>query len=76
MSKGFFKTKYRIMFAYENEKRAGYVVFQKGFMGIWMPARMTEISKEGDRITLHERDAYFKTEEEAKEFIERINTIL
>lgn len=72
-----FKTKYRIMPAYNDDKQVGFVVFEKRFLSMWMPARLIEATRSSEnQLILKDRDAYFKTEDEAKEYIERIKSIL
>lgn len=86
--KKLFETKYRIMPVYRNSKCVGYVVYQKtAWIGQWtivpLDILVTDVVKgddgnniETEHIESNNNPAYFKTEDEAKTFIEHIKTIL
>lgn len=86
--KKLFETKYRIMPVYRNGKCVGFVVYHKtAILGTWtivpLDILVTDVIKdadgnniENDRIESDNNPAYFKTEDEAKTFIEHIKTIL
>lgn len=73
----FFGTKYRIVPTYADNERVGCVVQRKGFLGYWCTMQMPHVEKvkcENDVLT--ERDAFFKDEEEAMDFIKYHKTTL
>ncbi len=79
-----FETKYRIMPVYRNDERTGFVVYQKSnFLCFWsMMTKDTLViaikpSSKNTNIEVESVDnkssaAFFKTEKEAKEYIEYI----
>lgn len=86
--KKLFETKYRIMPVYREHKQVGYVVYSRGpILRAWTIMALDVLSPkiqadfkgenntEVDQIISNERPAYFKTDEEAKQFIERLKTL-
>ena len=75
--KEFFAMKYRIVPTYAENKKVGFIVQRKGFWGYWTTAPITKVSKVPcyrDQLTVS--DAFFLTEEEAKDFVNSQKTIL
>ncbi len=69
--KEFFATKYRITPVYQDNTKCGFTVHRKKFLGYWEIAKVPMYEKvKCDNELLVEHDAFFKTEEEAKSFIE------
>lgn len=85
--KRFFETKYRIMPVYRNNKHVGYVVYAKNApFGFWnmlsLDIVVTDVktdnegvNTERERIENNSSPAYFRTEQEALDFINRLKTI-
>ena len=75
--KEFFATKYRIVPVYQDNDKCGFIVHKKCFLCFWTVARITslEIIKTEKEILTY-NDAYFKTKDEAMNFITSQKTTL
>lgn len=75
--KRFFETKYRVVPVYADNKKCGFAVQVRSFLSQWENAKVQTLEKiRSENELLIDTDAFFNTENEAREFIERKKTIL
>ena len=75
--KRFFETKYRVVPVYTDNKKCGFAVQVKSFLSQWVNARVQTLEKvKSENDLLIDKDAFFNTEDEAREFIASKKTIL
>ena len=73
--KEFFATKYRIVAVYQDNTKCGFTVQKKNFLCGWVTAQMPKLEKvKSENELLIEQDSFFKTKEEADNFIESQKT--
>ncbi len=75
--KEFFKTKYRIVPVYQDNKRSGYQVQRRFFWGCWIVMQKPNVKKvqyETEVVTNDE--AFFSSEEEAIHFVKCQKTMV
>lgn len=75
--KEFFRTKYRIIPVYSDNKRSGYQVQKKLFWGYWINMQMAKLEKvKCESEVVMDSDAFFPTVEEAMNFIKYQKTAI
>lgn len=75
--KNFFAVKYRILPVYSEDGKCGFSVQERGFLSQWVNSHVSKFEKiKSERDALVEMEAFFKTEEEAIDYVSRKKSLV
>ena len=75
--KNFFAVKYRILPVYSENEKCGFSVQEKGLLSQWVNSQVSKIERvKTEHEVLVETEAFFKTEEEAKDYVNRKKSLI